>query len=193
MSEDDESVAKRAMRAKMRQARQAIPAGERLARSERITEMLASLDEIASAEVVMAFSSFGTEVSTGQILRLLAEGGKQVLLPIVESGEMSAGTYRPGDPLVQTRYGGLEPRFRDLISPSAIDAIVLPGLAFDRLGGRLGYGGAFYDRFCQGVRPDTALLGIGFAEQLVAHVPMAGHDVRVQMVVTDLEVVRCNR
>ena len=71
--------------------------------------------------------------------------------------------------------------------------VVAPGLAFDRRGGRLGYGGGYYDRFLKRLPGRHSLIGICFAEQLVEVVPMVAEDMAVNIVVTDSEVIRPDR
>jgi len=78
------------------------------------------------------------------------------------------------------------------VPPDEIDLVATPGLAFDRAGRRLGYGGAYFDTFLPRLRPDCAVIAIGFAEQLVDAVPVGPADRPVGVVVTDQEVVRPN-
>ena len=91
---------------------------------------------------------------------------------------------------VETPYGPAEPARRQPVEPGQVDVVIVPGLAFDRLGRRLGYGAGFYDRWLRRVRPDTMRVGIGFSFQVVDRVPAGGSDERVDVVVTDREVIR---
>lgn len=68
--------------------------------------------------------------------------------------------------------------------PATVDVVVVPGLAFTRRGDRLGQGGGWYDRFLAGLRPDAVTIGVGFREQLVDHLPVEPHDVRLHQIVT---------
>ncbi|MGH8913741.1 MAG: 5-formyltetrahydrofolate cyclo-ligase [Acidimicrobiia bacterium] len=72
-----------------------------------------------------------------------------------------------------------------------LDVVLVPGLAFDRLGGRLGHGGGHYDRILSRARPDTISIGIAPAMRLVDAVPVEPHDVRVGWLATESGVVRC--
>ena len=81
-------------------------------------------------------------------------------------------------------FGILEP-LGQAIDPRAIDAVVVPGLAFTAQGHRLGQGGGFYDRFLPTVRDDCATIGVCFEPQLLQTLPNEEHDRRVQMVITD--------
>jgi 5-formyltetrahydrofolate cyclo-ligase len=73
-----------------------------------------------------------------------------------------------------------------------IDLVVTPGLGFDRRGNRLGRGGSYYDRFFANTELKAIKCGLGFAEQLVDTVPVVDHDVPVDLLVTDKEIVHCN-
>lgn len=185
--------AKDALRTEMRRVRLSIPVGERATRAGRVTALLLSLSGIRSASVVLGFASFGSEVPTGGLLSALEEAGMTVLLPFLDSGEMSVAPHIRGEPLVRSTYGPAEPQLRLSADPGSIEAVILPGLAFDRRGGRLGYGGGYYDRFLRRLRTRPSLVGIAFAEQLVKRVPVGDGDVNVDLVVTDREVIRCQK
>ncbi|MGA8681704.1 MAG: 5-formyltetrahydrofolate cyclo-ligase [Acidimicrobiales bacterium] len=184
-------TSKEALRLEMRRLRREIPAEERERRGRRITASVLLLPEIRGARVVLAFSSFGSEVPTEELLAALEEAGVTVLLPYVTGGDMFATEYHEGDALVRTTYGPREPALRRPVEPGRIEAVVVPGLAFDRGGGRLGYGGGYYDRFLRQLPDSTALIGIAFADQVVDEVPLSTDDVKVYLVVTEEEVVRC--
>jgi 5-formyltetrahydrofolate cyclo-ligase len=118
--------------------------------------------------------------------------GKRVLLPFLEGETMAAAEFVPGPEgaMVQTTYGPKEPASRVPVHPGEVDVVILPGLAFDRAGYRLGYGGGYYDRYLTGLRPDAVRIGIGFAVQLVDAVPHGEGDARLDVTVTDRETVR---
>jgi len=187
-----DAVAKRALRLEMRRFRRDIPVEERVRKGHLITSCVVSLPEVRRANAVLAFSSFGSEVPTGGLLRALEEAGVTILLPFVEAGEMFVTEHHMGDPLVRTTYGPYEPVLRRSVDMSRLEAVIAPGLAFDREGGRLGYGGGFYDRFLRRLPVSAALIGIAFAEQVVGEVPASKDDVRVHIVVTDAELIRCS-
>jgi len=182
---------KAALREAMRAARAAIPAGERARRSAEVERHLLSLGAIRDATTVLMFRSFGSEVETAGILRRLAEAGGTVLLPAIRDGELVAVPYRPGDRLVASGFGPLEPVAGVPVDPVLVDAVVAPGLAFDRQGYRLGYGGGYFDRFLRRLRDGAARVGIGFSIQLVEAVPHGPGDERLDAVVTELEAIDC--
>jgi 5-formyltetrahydrofolate cyclo-ligase len=176
----------------MRLWRGSLSAAERERRSALVTSSLLDLGELCQAGMVFAFASFGSEVGTDGLLAELERRGVSLALPFVDGSEMAAGTYRLGDELVATSYGPLEPATRRVVDPSDIEAVVVPGLAFDRQGERLGSGQGYYDRYLAGLAPAVPLVGIGFSEQLVEAVPVAPGDIALDLVVTDAEVLRCD-
>ncbi len=181
---------KRALRARVRSAREAASEADRAGWSREIARRLLALAEVRDAATVMAFSSFGSEVDTRPVLeRLLAEG-RVVVLPRVEGGRIVPVELRPDSRLTPASFGALEPE-GDPIPPEAIEAVVVPGLAFDRHGYRVGYGGGFYDRFLPLLRDEVPRVGVCFALQLVEEVPHGPGDVPVGLVVTQEEVIRC--
>ena len=182
---------KRALRERVRMLRDALPAQERARRSEEISRRLFSLEAVAGAATVMVFSAFGSEVETEPIIERLAREGRRVALPRVEGGEIVAVRYRPGDPVRTASFGASEPTGSEILAPEEIDVVVTPGLAFDRRGHRVGYGGGFYDRFLARAGAGTPRIGVCFAVQLVEEVPHGEPDLAVDVVVTEDEIVRC--
>ena len=79
-------------------------------------------------------------------------------------------------------HGGVLPEHEP--DPASVDVVIVPGLAFTLRGDRLGQGGGWYDRFLAGLRPDAVTIGVGFREQLVDHLPVEPHDIRLDHVVT---------
>jgi 5-formyltetrahydrofolate cyclo-ligase len=180
---------KRDLRASMRSLRDAVPAAERARLSLRVADRLLELDPIRSGRSVLLFYAFGSEVETSGIIRALSGQGSTVLLPAVDGDRLRASPYRPGDGLIEGTYGIPEPPGNMEVPAGAIDVVVAPGLAFDREGNRLGYGGGFFDRLLSEVQPDAPRIGIGFHFQLVDRVPHGPDDQPLTMVVTDSETI----
>jgi 5-formyltetrahydrofolate cyclo-ligase len=152
---------------------------------------LFELPPMKHARTVLLFSSFGSEVSTEAIRRRLAGEGRRVLLPFLRRGEMGAAEHRPRDELVATPYGPKEPPNPIPLDPREVDVAIAPGLAFDRCGYRVGYGGGHYDRYLARLGPHATTVGIGFHLQLVDEVPHGPDDVPLHFVVTDRETLAC--
>ena len=177
--------AKREVRRRVLAERDALTPDERTHLAHLIGERFLGLSEVETAEVVMAFWSFGSELPTAPLLEELDRRGKTVGLPRIVEGELEVRSYRPGDRVSQTAFGAFEPVDGHVLDALEIDVVAVPAVAFDRGGRRVGYGGGYYDRFLPRTR--ATHVGIGFDLQLLP----AGHfDRPVDVVVTDRETVR---
>ena len=90
--------------------------------------------------------------------------GIVVALPRIEEGDLVAVPFAPGDPVLATTFGAVEPVAPDVLDPAALDVVGVPGVAFDRQGRRVGYGGGYYDRFSRTARVHVA---VAFGLQVV--------------------------
>ncbi len=182
---------KKAIRTALRAMRDDLAAANRAAASHAIARSLLALPEIAAARTVMVFSSFGSEVDTAPIVDGLLLRGRRVALPRIEQGDIVPVAHRAGDPMRAAAFGIKEPAGVELVAPHERGVVVTPGLAVVRYGYRIGYGGGFYDRLFRKTRADVARVGVCFAAQLVGPLPHGGHDVAVDVIVTEAGVVRC--
>jgi 5-formyltetrahydrofolate cyclo-ligase len=182
---------KAALRNRMRAARRAIPDPERAHRSADAARRLFELPALRGLRTVLLFSSFGSEISTAEVVDRLLSEGRRVLLPYLEGRDMRAAELGPGDRLAGSDYGPREPPRRVPVVPAEIDAVIAPGLAFDRHGHRLGYGGGYFDRFLALLGPGPPRVGLCYHEQLIDEVPHGPGDERVDIVITDRETVIC--
>jgi 5-formyltetrahydrofolate cyclo-ligase len=189
----DPPEGKRVLRERMRRVRASIPPSERAALAARAEAHLLSLPEVRSARTVMLFYSFGTEIPTSVLIRRLLERGVRVLLPFLAGEGIEAAEIQPGVALEGAGYGPREPGRRVPVDPGDVDVVVTPGLAFDRAGHRLGYGGGHYDRYLARLDPNTLRVGIGFRSQVVEEgvIPAEPTDERVDVFVTDGGAVTC--
>jgi 5-formyltetrahydrofolate cyclo-ligase len=193
-SSADLKRAKRAVRRRVLASRDAMPASERERASARIVDLVMSLPEVERASVVMVFWSFGSEPDTAALLEALHARRIRVALPRLVDSEMEPHAYAPGDTVSETSFGAREPSEGESLDPSAIDVVVTPAVAFDRMGRRVGYGGGYYDRFFPRTRPDTFRVGVGFDVQLIDDALPSGHfDRELDGVVTESGVVRFRR
>lgn len=194
MSGADLKREKRATRRRILAARDEMLGADREGRSARIAERVVSLPEVERASTVMAFWSFGSEPDTSPLIERLHARGVRVVLPRIVDGDLEPRAFAPGDPVTVTSFGACEPADGDVVDPATIDVVVTPGVAFDRSGRRVGYGGGFYDRFFPKTRQDTARLAIAFDIQVVDDDLPNGHfDLRVDAIVTESGVVRPER
>jgi 5-formyltetrahydrofolate cyclo-ligase len=144
--------------------------------------------------VVSAFLPIQSEVDLAEAIAGLDARGHPVGLPIMVEGGLVFRRFRPGDALVPLGFGtrGPGPDAPEVVP----DVLLMPLSAFDRQGGRIGYGRGFYDRAVAGLRAAgrfPRLIGIAFSVQEVAAVPMEPHDAPLDMIVTERDVFRFAR
>ena len=140
---------------------------------------------------VFIYLSFGSEVKTDGLIRKAWEAGNQVFIPrIGKNHEMVFHEHRPDSPLVRHSFGMLEPREDSPVGEAGEDSLMMiPGLLFDRKGGRLGYGGGFYDAYLT-AHPGALKAGLGFSLQLRDQLPPAQeHDQTMDLIITGKEII----
>lgn len=164
----------------------------RIAKSKKACQNFIGTDQYDRASVIMVFLSLPHEVDTTPIILDAWQKGKTVAVPKVswqqrhmipiELKSLEAG-------LTIGTYGLRNPSTGIPVPVEDIDIVVAPGLGFDKDGGRIGRGGAYYDRFFGSKKLKAVKAGLAFSEQVVEEVPMMEHDKRLDMLVTDTEVV----
>jgi 5-formyltetrahydrofolate cyclo-ligase len=189
MSSRELKRAKRRIRREVLAERESVPATARAETGKRIAERFVALPEVQRARTIMVFSSFGSEVPTSPLIERLHERGVVVALPRIEDAELAPLTFAPGDPTTTTNFGAEEPAGGVSLDPSSIDVVAVPGVAFDRRGRRIGYGGGYYDRFLRGLPAFT--VGIAFGLQVRDEdLPAGSFDLPVDAIVTEDESIR---
>jgi 5-formyltetrahydrofolate cyclo-ligase len=184
----DETADKREIRKKILALRDGMTPAEIAAKSASIVGWLTGLRELREACTLMVFCSFGSEVRTDDLLRWGWEAGKRIVVPLCRPEERGLTPCLLGSfsELEIGHYGIREPR-REYVRPvlrEEIDAILVPAVAFDRRGHRVGYGGGFYDRFLPQI-PRAVRIGAAFSCQTVGRVPEDPHDLPVDRIVTE--------
>lgn len=170
---------KRELRKKYSKLREEIK--NRDEKDKKIRERLKNLEIYKDAKSVFIFISYKSEVDTKEIINMILKDGKKLLVPLVRGGEMIAVEVKGIDDLEPNKMGILEPK--DGKEVVDIDLTVTPGLAFDKDGYRLGYGGGFYDKFFAKVK--TIRMGIGYSEQIVEKLVHEEYDMALNYLLTD--------
>jgi 5-formyltetrahydrofolate cyclo-ligase len=161
-------------------------------RSAVIADHLLSIPEYFRADTVHIYvSSKNNEVDTHELIRILLRQKKRVVVPIAEKGTtiMKHSEIHSLSELVGGAYGILVPRLYRPVSAKEVHAIVVPAIAVDRTGNRIGYGVGFYDRFLSTIQVPTLALAYSF--QLLSKIPTESNDIPVSFVVTEDEIVHC--
>ena len=159
--------------------------------SHTIVAGILDLPAFRGAETVLAYASFGSELQTDALLLRVLEDDKSLLLPKVDSDKRRLVLFEVRDlegDLQPGVWGIREPRdgLGSPAEPYSVDLALVPGVAFDRRGGRLGYGGGFYDRLISSdLAPNTVLISGAFESQIVEQVPKDRHDAPVDLVITE--------
>jgi 5-formyltetrahydrofolate cyclo-ligase len=180
--------AKALMRKRFRSHRAALPKGAIAARSEDLCARLLSLDLITSAKQIALFWPITrhNEVDLRSVDKALRERGCEVAYPAIDptTRVMTFHLVPDTDALAPTELGFMAPPLT-AASAAALDVVVVPGLAFDPQGHRIGYGGGFYNRALPATRPRATAIGVAFDFQLAADIPHDNNDVAVDVVITD--------
>ena len=177
---------KSSLRKTLLEKRKKIPVSQRHVKSRRILQALFRTPVFRSAEHVAFYYGISPEVETKFFLRKILKD-KKIYLPRVEPKKRLSlcRVHSLSRDLKKGAYNIREPRaFCEKRPASRMDIIVVPGVAFDKQGGRLGRGGGYYDRLLRKVKK-AATIGVCFREQIVKKVPMEKQDVKVDRVITD--------
>ncbi|MCX8007337.1 MAG: 5-formyltetrahydrofolate cyclo-ligase [Coriobacteriia bacterium] len=190
--DDSLARAKAVLRLRSRAARRAITPEQRSAAAAAIAAAVLSLPEVAAARVVAAYGAMPEEADVQPLIEALWEIGVRVALPRVASrSELTLHLYAPGDELIVGPYGLKAPRPEAPRVPvEQVDAFVVPGVAFDLSCNRLGMGAGYYDRLLACARPDAAVIGVAYDEQIAVSIPCSSHDRPVDVLVTPTGVFR---
>ncbi len=175
--------------------RKSIPEKQRASMSETIAEHAAALPETAGARNIHLYLSIpkSAEVSTVPLVEKLDAVGKSLSVPVVRAGELFTAAYRKGDLLRSASFGQPEPVSVKPGDETRIDIVLMPLLAFDGRGYRIGYGKGFYDRFLarlakRGILP--LRIGLAFSAQMVEEIPVDAWDEPLDGIVSENGALR---
>jgi 5-formyltetrahydrofolate cyclo-ligase len=171
---------------------------DRRERSQLIWEKIFRTSEFRQASTIACYVAMPEEVQTDLGIRRILEEGKRLVVPycyerdlelcrILSLDEISPGRWGIGEPKEVLRK---DPARK--VKPEEVDLFVVPGVAFDRQGGRLGFGKGYFDRLLRQARVGSCRMGICFACQLFDKVPQLPYDVRMTMLITEEELFLCS-
>lgn len=185
--------AKQTMRTTIAAARDALDPAWRARASEALVDRIAALATFAAARNVLMTSPFRSEWSAVPLIESALASGKVVALPRVDEPARMLVMCRIVEPPrdIVTGFRGVpEPATHcERVDTATIDWVLVPGIAFDRAGGRLGYGGGYYDRLLPMLPVRAARVAGAFSVQIVDAVPSAPHDITIDTLVTEAGVV----
>ena len=178
---------KRELRRRMLDLRRALAAEERVSYSAAITERILSLEAVKQVRTIFAYAAMEDEVQTEALISSLLEMGKRVALPLITGKRTMEAVLVPAmDALEYGAYHILTVREdrRVVLPPKEIDCVLIPGVAFDMDGTRLGMGGGYYDVFLPKI-PCAVKIAMAYSCQIVESVPKLSHDCGVDWIVTE--------
>jgi len=190
---DDIAALKKSLREEAHARRNALENKDEL--SKHIVSQFMNLPEYDKAKTVLFYVDVRSEVRTRHSLPEALQSGKTIVIPwCTETVELALFRLESMDELAIGMYKILEPKpeLRLLpekqVDPKSIDLVMVPGVAFDRRGARMGHGKGYYDKLLENARKDTPLVALAFDCQLFPEIPVAPHDVFMHKIITEKEV-----
>ncbi|NLE25737.1 MAG: 5-formyltetrahydrofolate cyclo-ligase [Clostridiaceae bacterium] len=156
--------------------------------SETIVRTLQSIPAFKQAKVVLSYMPYGKEVDIRPLNQWILDQGKVLCLPkVISKTEMEARAVNDiSQGLYKSGFGVLEPTYdNELMDIDKIELVLVPGLAFDKTGNRMGHGNGYYDRFLASCPTNTILIGIAYAFQVFDSIPFDQYDVKVHRLITE--------
>lgn len=187
---------KKQLRNRFRELLESLPGGQIEKRSISAAELLRECPEYHRARTIFVFLSMPVEIDTTELITRAWADGKRVLAPRMdwERRELRAieiHSFTQG--LVETKFGIRQPDSAVSVAIADIDLAIIPGLAFDKMGNRLGRGGGLYDRFLADADFHGVACALALDEQVIDTIPIEAHDRTVHLLVTDKRVLRFPR
>lgn len=189
-----DAMPKQRIRQEQLSARVCLSLEQREVLSSRAQQRLLNHDIFADAQTVALYAPIRCEVDTSMLLQAAMKSAKRVVYPRVwrtNAGQTGMDFFEvtSADDLHPGAFGVLEPHTDCAVSVGEIDLVVVPGVAFDRSGYRLGYGKGYYDRAMRARSAKCVLAGLGYAFQLEADLPREAHDLVLDWLITDHETL----
>ncbi|MDD5097808.1 MAG: 5-formyltetrahydrofolate cyclo-ligase [Candidatus Omnitrophica bacterium] len=158
---------------------------DRNRKSKFILNKLLKNKAFRKAKIVMFYIAFGGEVNTAEMIREAQKIGKVICVPICRKDKeiMQPAILENHAKLKLGPYGVREPATKNLLKPKDLDLVIVPGLAFDKQGNRLGRGKGYYDRFLSTLSNRADSIGLAFDFQILPLVPTNTHDVSVKQII----------
>ncbi len=162
-------------------------------KSSAIMEKVVSLPSFRESKAILCYVNFGNEAITTGIIEKALQQGKTVCVPATSFKEKTIQISRINSlsDLEQKKSGLIEPKEIVAFPLGEIDLIIVPGVAFDREGYRIGYGGGFYDKLLRKSQRKTIAIGLCFEQNLELRLPRQSHDAKMNMIITEKQAIEC--
>lgn len=181
---------KRRIRRSQIMMREQLTAQQRADLSRRAQSLLVQQAWFVEAKQIALYSSIRNEVDTQHVFETAIILGKSVVFPRIDGGKMVFVEVESQRDFCLGTFGVLEPVGANIVPVSCVDLVIVPGVAFDRSGFRIGFGKGYYDQALENRPLSCRLAGLGYAFQLEDSIPREVHDVSLDWLVTDQEILR---
>ena len=168
------------------EARNSLSPNQIKEKSRVIKRNLLDMEQFQNAGVIHCYISKGSEVFTHY---LMSELGKTWIIPCLQNNSLKSCKFDGFQDLRKGNFGILEPKKIEIFPEEKIELVIVPGIAFDTRGYRLGYGKGYYDRFLKNL--NAIKIGLAYDFQIVNNVPEEKHDVKVDGIITEKRIIRC--
>ncbi len=196
MSQESKAEQKKKLRSVYLEKRNQMEPEKRAAASKKIREWVFANKRFKAAETVFVYASYKSEVETKELIQGTLRQGKRVAVPKVHDTEMFFYEIQSWEELFPGYQGILEPQItgREPVVPAKSDVMLVPGAVFDHKGGRIGYGGGYYDRYLDKIFGAYGycpyLIGLAFACQISPKkIPAENHDKKMDCILTERRVI----
>lgn len=174
---------KNTLRKKMLEKRKKMKKEAVLRKSNAIQDKFLKSEYFRSAKSMLAYMPINNEVCTEKIINKALELGKMVVLPVVEGDVLVLSELKSINKVKKGKFSVLEPETRKIISPKKIDTVVMPGIAFDEDGNRIGYGKGYYDRLLAEMKSKKIALAYDF--QITKKILKEHNDIPMDIIMTE--------
>jgi 5-formyltetrahydrofolate cyclo-ligase len=161
--------------------------------SSRITARLLDLPTLKEARIISTYLDIGSEVRTRGLVEWAVGNSKKIIVPVVDKAQQRLifSEFRTPEELERGAHGIQEPKreFRRPIALEQADVILVPGVAWDQKGFRIGYGAGYYDRSINALRTHVTTIGLAYEFQFISNVPRSRYDRRVDRIVTESRII----
>jgi 5-formyltetrahydrofolate cyclo-ligase len=198
----NENMTKSEIRSYLKRRRNDMPISLRRDCSKKIQDRLYSLNEFRECKELFTYISFGSEVDTYDIIKKSLEMNKKVFVPKVEGNDLCFYEIEELDMgLIRSKFGILEPESKrhnkfDILNEAESDGskriMLLPGLAFDKQGNRIGYGAGYYDRYLNKIKHRGWIkLALAYDFQVMERLTVSEHDIPADYIITEKDFIIC--
>jgi 5-formyltetrahydrofolate cyclo-ligase len=191
-------ISPEAIRKKLRARRARLSPRERLEAADGLAEQLEALPETLADEFIAGYWAVRGELALHRVTSGIVRRGQQYHLPVCHGDALRFAPWAPGRPIAPNRYGIPEPKVAadEWLAPEDMQLVLVPLLAFDRQGNRLGSGAGYYDRsfafLRKGERPrEPVLIGVAYSFQEVERIAPQEWDVTLDFIATEHELIEC--